>query len=90
MPWVHCLPVEVLCETGIIGGLVAMAVVGGGLLSVRRMALRGAEGRALAAAIVASIAAAAIMGLVDLTFLKDWVRCCWWLVLGMAYARHSR
>jgi O-antigen ligase len=83
MPWVHSLPVEVLCELGVVGGLAFAAAL---VVAVRR-AWRarigsGLQGR-VAVAVLAVLAAGFVAGLVDLTFIKDWVRCLFWLVLGL-------
>ena len=39
----------------------------------------------LATAVLAALLAGLVMGLVDLSFIKDWVRCVFWLVLGLAF-----
>jgi len=36
--------------------------------------------------LVAGAAAGALAGLVDLTFIKDWVRCGFWLAVGLGLA----
>jgi hypothetical protein len=83
MPWVHSLPVEVLCELGVVGGLAFAAAL---VVAVRR-AWRARLGSGLqgqvAVAVLAVLAAGFVAGLVDLTFIKDWVRCLFWLVLGL-------
>jgi len=86
MPWVHSLPVEVLCELGLIGAVAHAATL---WLVVRRAwcARRspGLDGQ-VAVAVLAVLAAGALAGLVDLTFIKDWVRCCFWLAVGLGLA----
>jgi hypothetical protein len=47
---------------------------------------RGGSTRELAVAVSAAALAMGVMSLVDLTFIKDWVRVCWWLVLGLGFA----
>lgn len=86
MPWVHSLPVEVLCELGLIGAVAYAAT----LWVVMRRAWRGRrlpglQGR-VAVAVLAVLAAGALAGLVDLTFIKDWVRCGFWLAVGLGLA----
>jgi O-antigen ligase len=86
MPWVHSLPVEVLCELGLIGAAAYAAT----LWVVMRRAWRGRrspdlQGR-VAVAVLAVLAAGALAGLVDLTFIKDWVRCGFWLAVGLGLA----
>lgn len=83
MPWVHSLPVEVLCELGLIGAAAYVAT----LWVVVRRAWRARRSPDLhgrvAVAVLAVLAAGALAGLVDLTFIKDWVRCGFWLAVGL-------
>lgn len=86
MPWVHSLPVEVFCELGAVG----VAAYGAALVVVVRRAWRarrlpGLDGR-VAIAVLAVLSAGTIAGLVDLTFIKDWVRCGFWLAVGLGLA----
>jgi hypothetical protein len=84
-PWVHSLPVEVACELGTVG-LVGYGVVLWGLIHRLRKALhRGGPSRQLAVATTSAAVAMAFMSLVDLAFIKDWVRICWWLLLGLGF-----
>jgi O-antigen ligase len=86
MPWVHSLPVEVLCELGLIGAAAYAATLA---IVLRRLwrarIMPGLEGR-VAVAVLAVLAAGALAGLVDLTFIKDWVRCGFWLAVGLGLA----
>jgi hypothetical protein len=83
MPWVHSLPVEVLCELGVVGGLAFAAAL---VVAVRRAWQArlgsGLQGR-VAVAVLALLSAGLVAGLVDLTFIKDWVRCVFWLAMGL-------
>jgi hypothetical protein len=36
------------------------------------------------------LATIAVMGMVDLTFLKDWVKCLFWLAIGLAWVSGVR
>ena len=87
MPWVHCLPLEVACEYGAVG----VAAFGAAVVAALRAGFRAGRdpGEVDAARRVSRGAAVALVllllvGLVDLSFIKDWVRCAWWLVLGLA------
>ncbi|MBU6209066.1 MAG: O-antigen ligase family protein [Planctomycetes bacterium] len=86
MPWVHSLPVEVLCELGLIGAVAYAATLA---IVLRRLwrarSMPELEGR-VAVAVLAVLAAGALAGLVDLTFIKDWVRCGFWLAVGLGLA----
>jgi len=86
MPWVHSLPIEVLCELGLIGAAAYAATL---WIVVRRAwrarRLPGLDGQ-VAVAVLAVLAAGALAGLVDLTFIKDWVRCGFWLAVGLGLA----
>jgi O-antigen ligase len=86
MPWVHSLPVEVLCELGLIGAVAYAATLAIVLRQLwRARSMPGLEGR-VAVAALAVLAAGALTGLVDLTFIKDWVRCGFWLAVGLGLA----
>jgi hypothetical protein len=82
MPWVHCLPLEVACEYGVVGvvafgGVLVAAVRGGVRARGDGIAARLARGGAWALVILFTV------GLVDFTFIKDWVRCVWWVGVGL-------
>gem|GEM_PF-4728763 len=49
------------------------------------MRLQFAEGD-LGVAVGASACPMAVMGIIDRTFIKDWVSVCWWLLLGLGFA----
>jgi hypothetical protein len=86
MPWVHCLPLEIACEFGTVGLAAYGAVLWGFVRRVRRAVIMDGPARDIGIAVAASASSMAVMGLIDLTFIKDWVRICWWLVLGLGYA----
>lgn len=82
MPWVHCLPVEVACEYGLVG----LAAFGGVAVAALRRSWHAARAHdPMGIAAFASLAALLLIGLVDLTFIKDWVRCEAWVVAGLAF-----
>lgn len=85
MPWVHCLPVEIACEMGAVGLLAYGAVVWGFVRRVRTAIRMGGSARDMGVAVAAAAASMALMGIVDLTFIKDWVRICWWLLIGLGF-----
>jgi hypothetical protein len=86
MPWVHCLPIEMACETGTAGLVVYGFVLWSFLARLRQACSANGPSRDLGKAVAASAIAMAAISLVDLTFIKDWVRICWWLVLGLGFA----
>lgn len=86
MPWVHSLPVEIACELGSVGLLAYGLVTWRVARRLRTAYQNGGHAKELAVAVAASACAFVTMGLIDLTFIKDWVRICWWLVLGLGYA----
>jgi hypothetical protein len=86
MPWAHCLPAEIACEMGVVGLIgyaTAMCVAIARVASALR---RGGLSRELAVAVTAAALAMGIMSLVDVSFIKDWVRVCWWLLLGLGFS----
>ena len=89
IPWVHCLPVEVLLDTGVLGFSAAVTVVATAMR--RSWASRGGSCVASRAAVAGGCALAVIVaiGLVDLSLLKDWVRCTLWLSLGLAFLQRE-
>ena len=86
MPWVHNLELEVLCETGIIGAAAFVLCIGHAILGCVRGVRRGPEASTLARAVLGSGLVFLVIGLVDLSFIKDWVRVVFWLGLGLAAA----
>ena len=88
MPWIHCLPLEIAFELGAVG-VAAFAAVG--TATIRRLRRPGGNAPGAppcpsASAAAAMLAAFAVVGLIDLTLLKDWVRCLLWLAAGLAFA----
>ena len=82
MPWVHCLPVEVACEYGLVG---VCAFGGVAAAAVRRAWIAARAGDPMGRGVLGMLAAFLLIGLVDLTFIKDWVRCEAWVVAGVAF-----
>ena len=85
MPWVHNLPLEVCIELGGIGAVAFGSVVVGSVRQLRRGIRENTSNAYIATAVLAALAATLVMGLVDLSLIKDWVRCLFWLVVGMSY-----
>jgi hypothetical protein len=85
IPWVHCLPLELLMDVGLLGFAAVSATVWVGLRrawSARRcddIEAKAAIGGGCALLVLSAIA------LVDLSLLKDWVRCATWLALGLTF-----
>jgi O-antigen ligase len=82
MPWVHCLPVEVACEYGLVG---VCAFGGVAAAAVRRAWIAARAGDPMGRGALGMLAAFLLIGLVDLTFIKDWVRCEAWVAAGVAF-----
>jgi O-antigen ligase len=85
MPWAHNIPLEILCERGLVGAL-TLALVITQLVWNLRAALRSPTQRDWAAAVAASAASFGAMSLLDMSFLKDWCTVCFWLTCGFAAA----
>jgi len=90
MPWVHSLPIEVLCETGIIGVLAMLASLAEALRRLFRAWRSAATDRTMLVAVMTAAGCMAAIGLIDLTFIKDWVRVCFWMLLGLCCAMSPR
>jgi O-antigen ligase len=71
MPWAHCVPLEILCERGLVGFACAAWIVTT-VLRHLRSALSHPKTRPTAVPLASVIAAIAIMSLVDLSLMKDW------------------
>ncbi len=86
IPWAHNIYLEFLCERGLLG-FVAFAVVVVAMVCRLRSALKQAvppEARAYFVGLIGSLAVFLVMGLLDLTFLKDWVMLVFWLLAALA------
>ena len=86
MPWVHNIELELLCETGLLGALAFTICLLDALRRCRRGLRAGGALRVLALAVLGSGCVFLVIGLVDLSFIKDWVRVVFWLGLGLAAA----
>jgi O-antigen ligase len=82
MPWAHCVPLEILCERGLVGFACAAWIVTTVLRHLRR-ALSHPKTRPTAVPLTSAIAAIAIMSLVDLSLMKDWCIYLFALVGGL-------
>ena len=85
MPWVHCLFLEFACDTGILG----LAAYGATMLAALRRAVRARRRDhtdPVAIAAISTLAAIAVMGLVDLTMIKPWFQLLFWMSMGLAFA----
>ena len=90
MPWVHSLPLEILCETGVVGAAAFVICI---LDAIRRCwgGLRTeGEGRALSLAVLAGWLIFLLIGIIDLSFIKDWVRIIFWLLVGLSAATSQK
>jgi O-antigen ligase len=85
IPWVHCLPLELLIDVGVLGFAAAVATV---LIALRRAWTARRRDDLKARAAIGGGCALVVLGviaLVDLSMLKEWVRCASWLALGLAF-----
>ena len=82
MPWVHCLPLEVACEYGTVG---LLAFGGVTFVALRRAGRAAWAGDPRGRAVLGMLVAILLVGLVDLTLIKDWVRCEVWVCWGLAF-----
>lgn len=87
MPWVHSLPIEVLCETGLVGASVMCAVLWAAVRRLRKAWKSAAADRTALMAVITAAGCMATIGLFDLSFIKDWVRVCFWMILGLCFAQ---
>lgn len=83
MPWAHSIPLEVLCERGLVGFAIVATIVARTASDLRR-ARADARVRALASAVIASSGAFGAMALVDLSLMKDWCLVLVCLLSGFA------
>lgn len=87
MPWAHNLIVEVLSDLGVMGATAFAWIVA---IAARRLhrALHGEDTRRrVAMAAIALACSIAVVGMVDLTFIKEWFRCIFWVTLGLAFVQ---
>ncbi len=90
MPWVHCLPLEVLSDLGVVGALAYGAVVFAAARRVWRLIRDNECSRPLGVAVGTMLISGLLVSLVDMSFIKEWVCCVFWLTLGLAFARSPR
>jgi O-antigen ligase len=90
MPWVHSLPIEVLCEIGTIGALAMLATLAEAVRRLFRAWRSALTDRTTLIAIITAAGCMVTVGLVDLSFIKDWVRVCFWMILGLCFAMAPR
>jgi hypothetical protein len=90
MPWVHSLPIEVLCETGIAGAAAYLATTVAALRRLWTGLRSGVEGREWLVGVATAVACFAVMGLIDMSFIKDWCRITFWLLLGLCFVWSPR
>ncbi len=85
IPWVHCLPLELLLDVGSVGFASVAFVLGAA--ARRSWRSRGAPGIEARAAVAGGCALVVItgIGIVDLSLLKGWVRCALCLALGLSF-----
>jgi O-antigen ligase len=86
MPWVHSVPIEILCETGLASAAAYAAAVFAGVRRLCRGLRRATQDREWLVALSTSVACFGVMSLVDMSFIKDWVRVVFWLLLGLCFA----
>ena len=86
IPWAHSLYFEALAERGILGFVTFLALSGAALWLAFRTWLRAASDgqRLYASALVATWVGFLVMGLSDLTFLKDWVLMFFLLLVSLS------
>ena len=82
VPWAHNLPLEMLAERGALGltGFL-LPVLAAGVRLTR--ACREPHTRPLAVGLAGSLTTFLMMGLFDLTFLKDWPQLLYWLLAAL-------
>ena len=86
IPWAHNIYLEILCERGLLG-LTAFAVVVGATARQLITCLNktvSPEIRTYTVGLVGSVSVFLVMGILDLTFLKDWIALVFWLLAALA------
>lgn len=86
MPWVHNIPLELLIEYGVVGFGIFSAVFIDAYRSIRRGLVAGEPARMLAVASRGTLIVIAMVGMVDLSFIKDWFQIVLWTGIGLAIA----
>jgi hypothetical protein len=86
VPWVHNLPLELALELGLPGFMATGLII---VASIRRV-IAGARREdpawsTITLAAGGGIAVWLVIGQVDLTLIKDWFRCLFWVTLGLAF-----
>jgi O-antigen ligase len=83
MPWAHSIPIELLCERGLLGLAAAGLVVASAVAGLAR-GWRARQERLWTLGVAGALASLLAMSLVDLSFLKDWCSILVWTVIGLA------
>ncbi len=85
IPWAHSIYLELLCERGLIG-FGTFALIVGSLIHRLYVCLSindNPEIRTIGAGLAGVLILFLLMGLIDLTFLKDWVSLLFWLFAAL-------
>jgi len=85
MPWPHSLPVEVLCDFGLVGMATFSLVLVVAAARLRRGFIQPDFNRDLAVTSTTMLVTTLLVGLVDLSLIKDWVRVVATMALALAF-----